>query len=380
MSKDLIITVESHGEKALVGLLENRRLIEYRAFSALGTELLHSVIQGKVTEYAGGLDAAFVNLKQDQHGFLNHPPKPGTLLPVQIVQEERGEKVWRVTDQYSLSGISLVATPFDKRLSLSSKIYDKAQRDHLKALGTQLPHRDQTGYIFRTRAASCSDEEILAEAHHLSEACIDIAIRSRTAPLGTVLYTAPDPILRYIQSCPENSIEKVVFDDKALLKRLQPRLSVPAVMHAEGRWTIRTFYRMNKALQEAGQRVVRLRDGGEIVIDETEACVVIDVNSGSAEGPGHEETIFRTNRSAALEIAHQLRLRNLSGIILIDFIDMKRKSHQDAVLQALTEATASDPEPVTLYGYTHLHLVEMTRKREGLPLSAWIQTYETPCL
>ena len=380
---DLIITVEGRGEPWLVGLLEGDTLLEYHRFSRTEKPLLQSVIQGQLSDRLGNLHSYIVQLHLDKPGFLNVDPsaglKLGTLRPVQILQEGAGDKGYRVSDRYSLSGRSLVLTPFSPKTSISSKLDPEAVKRRFNALRERFPDGSSCGWIFRTRAADLSDEQILAEAKSLYERHQAIQERKETAPLGTVLDRPELPILAYLLSQPSD-LKKIVCEDKETARFLRecleerdPELADKVETFDQGRWTIRDFYRLTSQLMEAVSRKVLLRDGISIVIDETEALVAIDVNSGSFDrGPDRESLILEANRRAADEILHQIRLRNLSGILIVDFIDMKEERSREQLLRHMKEGAKKDRQKLTVHDITKLGLMELTRQREKLPLSSFL--------
>ena len=193
-----LITVEGSGSPWLVGLLESDRLLEYHIFSREERPLLRSVIQGQLSDRVGNLNSYIVQIRQDKPGFLNagetFDRRLGTLLPVQVVQEGAGEKGYRVSDRYSLSGRTLVLTPFEPKTSISSKLPKEALKTRFNALREHFPGGISCGWIFRTEAMGSSDEQILQEAETLYQRHLHIQESQRTAPCGTVL-DQPEPPL-----------------------------------------------------------------------------------------------------------------------------------------------------------------------------------------
>ena len=385
------ITVQARSETLSVGLLEQGRLIEYEVFPRHSLPVIDRVCIGKVKEVSLTLHAAFWDCGAEKSGFL--PLRDGRKLAcgdellVQIVKEGTRDKGYLLTEKISLSGKYLVLTPFDKRISLSSKIQDPDERARLRRLASRLPNLEQTGYILRTDAQGQPDVEIQREASDLVERWEIIQKRAPYAPSGSVLYQPMPPVLTYIKNLPTGSIQKIVVDDPAYYRQLRDALqtSYPALTeivsrHDQGRFGIQEFYKLTSQLQRALAKRVPLSKGGFLVIEQTEAMAVIDVNSGSPAGRmDFEELAYSTNCAAAEEIAHQIRLRNLSGIIVVDFIDMKSDEHKTALLELLRRATRSDPRRTAIHGMTSLGLVEISRQKKSLPLSASIRLEARAC-
>ena len=379
-----VITIEVQGEQLLTGLLENGRLMEYHRFNKNEEALLGSVIMGQVHSRVGGLSACLVNLQQDRLGFMNLKAgdslRPGDLVPVQVQQEGSGQKGYRVIREYTLASQNLVFTPFDLRTSISSKIEAEGLKSHFRGLRTHFPDEGKGGWIFRTQAASASDEKLLSEANALYAQSLSIQSQARTAAYGSVLYRPPHPLLSYLLDQPQDRIRKIVCDDKPAvltlkkqLQEIQSPLSEKIEFFDQGRWSIREFYRMTGQLLDAVNRKVLVDEGISIVIDETEALVAIDVNSGSfSAGSVSEQTILKANLKAASEILHQIRLRNLSGIIIIDFIDMHSPASREQLMDAIKDSAKKDRQKVTVHDFTKLGLMELTRRRESLPLSSFL--------
>lgn len=380
-----IITVQARAETLSIGLLEQGRLIEYEVFPRHSLPAIDRVCIGKVKEVSLTLHAAFLDCGAEKSGFL--PLREGRKLAcgeellVQIVKEGTKDKGYLLTEKISLSGKYLVLTPFDRRISLSSKIQNPDERARLHRLASYLPNLKQTGYILRTDAQGQSDAEIQREAQDLVERWEAIQKRAPYATSGSILYQPMPPVLTYIKNLPTGSIQKIVVDDAAYYRQLRdelqstyPALTEIVCRHDQGRFGIQDFYKMTSQLQRALATRVPLSKGGFLVIEQTEAMAVIDVNSGSPAGRmDFEELAYSVNCAAAEEIAHQIRLRNLSGIIIVDFIDMKSEDHKTALLDLLYRATRSDPRRTTIHGMTALGLVEISRQKKSLPLQASIQ-------
>ena len=374
------ITIEGSEERFYAGLIDNDSLVEYHRFSLTEPVMIGRILKGQVQKESASLHSYFVNLQLDKPGFWNagHNVSGNTQPIVQIVQEGVGRKGYRVTDHYTIPGQYLVLTPFDPRIHVSLRIDDAEERKRLSEIAQKLPGTGRSGWILRTEAVNADFQSILDEGAYLYKLYTAIENRGITAPVGTILYEPIHPFLSFLTSTGISSDDRIVCESKDLYKQLTalpdlPQHLIPCFkVFDQGRWTISDFYKLRSSLDRARKREVPLPEGGSIVIDETEALVVIDVNSGGTASHGHsrEDSIFRVNAKACPVIAEQIRLRNLSGIIIIDFIDMKHESDRDRLIEILRTAIKKDRQRVTIHGYTHLGLMELSRKRESLPLTS----------
>ena len=374
------ITIEGTAERFYAGLIENDHLVEYHRFSLTEPVMINRILKGQVQKESASLHSYFVNLQLDKPGFWNADRAiPGGTQPiVQIVQEGVGKKGYRITDHYTIPGRYLVLTPFDPRVHVSQRIDDPDQRKRLSEVAAGLPGTDQIGWILRTEALNVDSQAILDEGAYLYNIYTTIENRGITAPVGAILYEPVHPFVSFLTSAGMQHEDQIVCESKEIYKQLismpdLPQQVIPLFkVFDQGRWTISDFYKIRSALDRARKREVPLPEGGSIVIDETEALVVIDVNSGGTASHGHsrEESIFRVNVKACPVIAEQIRLRNLSGIIIIDFIDMKREEDRERLIELLRKEIKKDRQRVTIHGYSHLGLMELSRKRENLPLAS----------
>ena len=324
------------GEKPLIGILEDGQLAE--VFFPQEGDTAEAVLLGRVERIVPGMKAAFVDIGQEKNGFLPLEekntglsyPKTGDAVIVQIRKEAQGVKGAFLTRDISLCGETMLLTPMSRMIGVSSKITEDGKRKALKETGRAIA-QERFGLVMRTAAENAPEEELAAEAERLFQQWEQIR---RAAPTGI----AP------VQVIPENLL---------------------------------TIYKIESQLKEAQERRVWLSSGGTLVIDPCEAMTVIDVNTAKFTGKRElEDTVLRLNLEACGEIARQVRLRNLSGIIIIDMIDMKPPEHRQMVLDALEEAFASDRVKTVIHGLTSLGLVEMTRKRSRPPLREMLAKQE----
>ena len=326
-----------------LALVEDGRLAEY--LDIRDDARSGDIVMAKVDRMMPGLECAFADIGRKKDGFLplkensrsfSAPPlHSGDRIPVQIRREETGEKGAFLSRDLTLPGALVILMPCNRYIGVSSRIRDEQTREALRGLGAEIMG-ERAGLVLRAAAESASENEIIREAETLWETWQEIRIRVREAQLpGDVLY-ACDPAALLIRDYGSPPLE----DCEELPPAIRRELAV------------------------AGNRKVPLPSGGNLVIDRCEALTVIDVNSASARGEGGKEfTVTAVNLEACKEAALQIRLRDLSGIILIDFIDMASETDQSLVCEALENALSADRRKTVLHGWTRLGLMEMTRKR-----------------
>jgi ribonuclease G len=376
-------------ESTQMALLEDGRLVEYATESSQRRGLVGSFFKGKVVNVVPGMQAAFVNIGQKKNAFLyiddllhphlerqpQHKPaissllKVGQELVVQVVKDSLGNKGARVTTHYSLPGRWLVYMPSAGYVAVSKRIGQEDDRSRLKLIGEEL-RSEKEGLILRTVAENAEQQAIAEDLVMLRDRWIRIQEMAEDVKAPSLLHHDLDMVQRLMRDiyspetdeliidCPEQVVEMSTF-----LGTMLPGESPEFVVY-EGEEGLFDHYGIRQQLEKDFQRKVWLPGGGYIVWDNTEAMTVIDVNTGKFTG-GHtlEETVFQTNMEAAQEIARLVRLRDTGGIIIIDFIDMDREEHQNAVLDMLESSFDGDRTQHHILGWTKLGLLEMTRKR-----------------
>ena len=298
----------------------------------------------------------------------------GQSLLVQIVKEPLGTKGARLSTQMSIAGRLLVYLPQEPHaghIGVSQRIGDEAGRERLRNRVLRLLPPDETGgYIVRTLAEDASDEDLAADVAYLRKLWEDILAASRTARAPAPLYQDLGLAQRMLRDFAGEDTTSIQIDSSDSFGKLRefaeaytPEVA-GRVVHYAGDKPLFERYGIDAEIERALARRVDLKSGGYLILDQTEAMTTIDVNTGGfVGGRSFDDTIFKTNLEAAQAIARQLRLRNLGGIIVLDFIDMENREHQDAVLAELRRALAADRMKMTVNGFTQLGLVEMTRKR-----------------
>lgn len=320
------------------------------------------------------------NANNSEHGRerpIEHILSEGQRLMVQVIKDPLGSKGARLSTQISLAGRMLVYLPQEKHIGISQRIEDEAGRESLRTRLTALvPDGEEGGFIVRTIAENASDEEMKGDMAYLCKLWHDIHERAKNIGAPAPLYLELDLAHRVLRDCVSPETSRIVVDSDAQFRQLQefaaeytPAVS-PLLEYYGNQRPLFDLYGVEEEMQKALARRVDLKSGGYLILDQNEAMTTIDVNTGGFVGiRNFDDTIFKTNLEAAQAIARQLRLRNLGGIIVIDFIDMENPEHRKAVLSEFNKALASDHTRITVNGFTALGLVEMTRKRTRESLS-----------
>ncbi len=352
--------------------------------------LVGNIYKGKVSRVLPGMQAAFVDVGLERTAFLHASDiqrsdadgdaatadirqllREGDQLLLQVLKEPLGTKGARLTTFITIPSRYLVLVPDRPGIGISSRIEDAAERDRLRAMLEQLlPENSPHGYIMRTAAEGASAGSLQADVEFLGKLWRRIG-RNDAASSGVSKIHADLPLaVRALRDLAHHQIERVRVDAESCLQSMRefadefmPQLNSVIELY-EGRRPIFDLYAIDDEVEKALGRKVSLKSGGYLIIEQTEAMSTIDVNTGAYVGHSNlEETIFRTNLEAAAAIARQLRLRNLGGIIIIDFIDMQSENHQQQVMDAFESALASDHACNHISHVSPLGLIEMTRKR-----------------
>ncbi len=295
----------------------------------------------------------------------------GDALLVQVIKDPIGTKGARLSTQVSLAGRMLVYLPQDPHIGVSQRIEDEAERAQLReALARVVPVDESGGYIIRTSAEDASDEDLRADVEYLRKRWEQIRASSTSVAPGTLIYQELSLAQRVLRDVVREDTLSVMVDSRENFVALQEFARqyvgqvLAKIVHYTGERPLFDLYQIDDEIERALGRRVDLKSGGYLIFDQTEAMTTIDVNTGGFVGTrSFDDTIYKTNLEAAQTIARQLRLRNLGGIIVVDFIDMGNATHRDAVLSELRKALARDRTRMTVSGFTQLGLVELTRKR-----------------
>lgn len=373
-----------------VAVLEDIVVLDVYVERSLARGLVGNIYLGRVVRVLPGMQSAFVDIGFERTGFLHvadlfeahsedGDAKPieqvlheGQTLMVQVAKDPIGTKGARLTTTISLAGRKLVYLPRDPHIGVSQRIEDETMREHLKELLTSIrPETEKGGYIIRTSAEEgATAEEFEQDMAYLGRLWKEIRASRETEPAPSLLYQDLSLAQRVLRDMVHQTTEAIEIDDEksyAELVEFAERFVPDVRGHLKlykGERPLFELHGIEEEIARALERRVDLKSGGYLVFDQTEAMTTIDVNTGRFVGKrDFSDTVFKTNLEAAQVIARQLRLRNLGGIIIIDFIDMACDEHREAVLAELRRSIASDRTRMTVSDFTELGLVEMTRKR-----------------
>ncbi|QUH31648.1 Rne/Rng family ribonuclease [Vallitalea guaymasensis] len=368
----------------------NRRLIELGINEEDSNDLIGKIYIGKVVNVIKGMNAAFINIGRSKNAYMSldnssdifytksnasNKLSNGDEIMVQIIKEEHGSKGCVVSPNISLTGRYVVLTKGKNFIGLSGKIKGENERKRLKDILEKYV-TESYGFIIRTNAYKIQEELIENEVEELVTRYNSIIDTAKYRTCYTEIYKGINSVLKFVRDMYDIDIVEYIFDDKELYQEVRsyfektnPELMDKIRLYKDKNLSLMNLYGLNDKIRKALCERVWLKSGGCIVIQPTEALVSIDVNTAKFTGKKNlEETIFKTNIEAAKEIAHQIRLRNLSGIIVVDFIDMKNKEHNQQLLRELSSYVKKDRNKVFVVGMTGLGLVEMTRKKTNKPL------------
>lgn len=383
------IIVHCEQEITQMALLEQDQLVEFTSENSQGRQLVGNLYKGRVVNVLPGMQAAFVDIGLKKNAFLYvddvlHPHlekqpknKPsisellhvGQEIVVQVMKEPLGGKGARVTTHYSLPGRWLVYMPHADYIGVSKKIELESERLRLKHIGDQARNAGE-GIILRTVAEGESKEAIQSDLQLLRALWIQIEQRAAESTAPAQLHQDLSIIERLVRDMFTSHTGQVIIDDPVQGEQVASFLTHVSPEWAErvqiynGHEPIFQHYRIKEELDRAYQHKIWLENGGYLVVDHTEALTVIDVNTGKFIGSNTlEETVYETNIQAAKEIARLLRLRDIGGIIIIDFIDMNVERHRQDIVDMLEQWMKNDRTKHLIMGWTKLGLLEMTRKK-----------------
>ena len=392
MSTEIVINVSPRETRA--ALLENGVLQELFVERASRRGLTGNLYQGRVSRVLPGMQAAFIDIGLERTAFLhasdivqpddaeNGDAAPrtdsirelvseGADILVQVLKDPLGTKGARLTTFVTIPSRYLVFMPFGHGVGVSARIENEDERQRLReAVQSAVVDGEAGGYIVRTAAEGAASEALRADMLFLRRLWEVLDANAHSARAGTLVHEDLALPLRLMRDLVGEGVDRVLVDHDATCDRMRefattfmPALGARVERYAGSR-PIFDLHAVEEEIQRSLDRKVALKSGGYLIIDQTEALTTIDVNTGAYVGHRNlEETIFRTNLEAAVAIARQLRLRNLGGIVIIDFIDMQEEEHRRQVLQALEKALAADHARTNVSTVSPLGLVEMTRKR-----------------
>ena len=393
MQQDILINWSP--QETRVAVIEHGALQELQVERSLERGLVGNVYLGKVARVLPGMQSAFVDIGLEKAAFLHvadlmssinsrhadadllaAPPQPiekqlfeGQAVMVQVLKDPIGTKGARLTAQISIAGRLLVFLPQDDHVGVSQKIPPK-QREELRQRVVSLAGAAGGGFILRTNGEDALDAELQEDIAYLRKTWARIKEAALRLPPASVLHQDLDLLQRVLRDVVFEGTQTIRIDSREQFEKLKNFAAefMPATAEKlelyTGERPIFDLFNIDEDIAKALGRRVDLKSGGYLIIDQTEALTTVDVNTGGFVGARNfDETIFKTNLEASLAIARQLRLRNLGGIVIVDFIDMTKDSHRDAVLAEFQKQLARDRVKTNVNGFSALGLLEMTRKR-----------------
>jgi ribonuclease G len=391
MSEDILVNITP--QETRVALILQGAVQELHIERTLSRGIAGNIYLGKVVRVLPGMQSAFVDIGLERAAFLhvadiwearphdNNSSTPSTpiekllydgqSLMVQVIKDPIGTKGARLSTQISIAGRMLVYLPQDPHIGISQRIENENEREALRGkVQRLLPPEEKGGFIIRTMAEDASEADLQMDIDYLRKTWSTITQQVKTRPAPNLLYQDLSLAQRVLRDFVSDDTVSIQVDSRENFQKLQQfgAIYTPSVLakliHYTGERPLFDLYGVEEEIERALGRRVDLKSGGYLIIDQTEAMTTIDVNTGSyVTGRNFDDTIFKTNLEAAHAIARQLRLRNLGGIIILDFIDMENTEHRSAVLAELNKALLRDRTKVSVSGFSQLGLVEMTRKR-----------------
>jgi ribonuclease G len=384
MSQELFINVMAAEVRA--ALMDESVLIDLIVERTERASVVGNIYLGRVERVMKGMEAAFVDIGLGKSGFLglddnrrgngetSAPVHEGEAILVQVTKDAIGTKGVQLSRRLTLPGRSLVYAPGQDRVMISRQIEDEAERERLTALmaGIAMPGE---GFILRTASVGATAEELAADREELMDTWQSIEDARTTIRAPSCVHADIDPVLRVLRDHALDGIDRIHVDDgtaaasaRRFCERVMPGMAERVTLHT-GPQQMFEQYGIEEEIECACRRRIHLPSGGGLVIETTEALTSIDVNSGRFDAASDlEQMALRTNSEAAREAARQIRLRNLSGLIVIDLIHMESDDHWNTVIDILDDVTGRDRNPTRVLGVTEAGLVEITRRRRREPL------------
>lgn len=373
-------------EETRIAIVEDNRLAELLWERRSSLNIVGNIYKGVVENVLPGISSAFANIGHEKNAYLyisdvlggqkepiDRLLRKNQEIMVQVAKEAIGTKGMKVTMDISLPGRYMVLTPYQEFISISKNIDNPEERKRLTDIITKLAAENlgKKGCVVRTEAEGASEQELEREIKYLSRLWDSILKRFETAPAPCLLHKDMNLTLQVAREILSEDISIYLLDNKEdyhnvldFVSKISPELK-DKVKYYDGKTPIFSAFNIEPAIEDLRKIKLELPNGGTIVIQEAESLCAIDVNTGRFTGSkSQEETVTQTNMEAAQEIAHQLRLRNIGGIIVIDFIDMKKASNRHRVVETLDRAVKRDRAKIRILPITRLGLVEMTRERK----------------
>ncbi|MGD6795678.1 Rne/Rng family ribonuclease [Metabacillus indicus] len=370
------------GSENRCALLEDNQIQEIHIHHI--HETAGAIYAGRVLNVLKGMAAAFVDIGSEKNGYLSFHDLPSSMekriregqqIIVQVAKEATEHKGPKLTAKLEFGGQYLVYMPDSGYTAVSKKIEDSDERERLLSIGASLC-KEEEGLVFRTAANGREKEELTREFDYLKGKYQE-AKRKKTDKVPCLLAEGTPFFDRMLREYDLGEIDRIVCDESELALDLKARCSVTEVIFHQSKQPIFEAYGAEQEMEKALKRIIWLSNGSYLVFDKTEAMTVIDVNTGKFSGKSSlQDTVLKTNLAAAKEAARQIRLRNLSGMIIIDFIDMDRQEDRQAVLSQMLKEAKRDKVQSRIIGFTQMNIFQMTRKRVRPDLASLLMS---PC-
>lgn len=395
--KTIIINAKT-SEKRVAVVMENK-VMELSIQQPKHKEIVGNLYKGRVIDVLPGMQAAFVDIGLGKNGYIgreqlatyqlasqsekekniSHFVRQGEEIIVQVIKEGTERKGPKLTGLIEFPSSSLVYLPFGNYVAVSRKMKEEEERTKWRNFGqTQL--RNSEGLIIRTACENQDESLILKELDFQRGRYTAIVENQKSLKPPSLLFDANKLVDKILLEHRLEDIKEIIIDDSSEFRQIKEQLGEEKVSHYRGKENIFSYYGIEREIEKALKHVVWLDNGAYLLIEQTEALTIIDVNTGKFKGKENlRDTVFKTNIAAAKEIAHQLMLRNISGIVLIDFIDMKQNEERQKVIQALRTVAMKDRNRVTVHGFTSLGILELTRKMTTQDIGTILQTNCPTC-
>lgn len=387
MSSEILVNITP--QETRVAVMEQGAVQELHIERTSNCGIVGNIYNGRVSRVLPGMQSAFIDIGLDRAAFLHvadiwrlrqngDDDKPierllheGESILVQVIKNPIGTKGARLSTQISIAGRLLVYLPQESHIGISQRIESETERELLREkLQQMLPANEKGGYIVRTMAETASERDLRTDIEYLHKLWHSIQGKSSAVTTPALLYQDLTLGYRVLRDFVDDDTARILVDSRETFQKIIAFAQdymvnvVKRVDHYAGERPLFDLYGVEDEIEKSLAKRVNLKSGGYLIIDQTEALTTVDVNTGGFIGiRSFDDTIFKTNLEAAQVIARQLRLRNLGGIIIIDFIDMENEGHKNAVLTEFRKALTKDRTRMTVSGFTALGLVEMTRKR-----------------
>ncbi|WP_226667213.1 Rne/Rng family ribonuclease [Metabacillus litoralis] len=371
-----------------IAIQENEQVTEIHHSHSSEIDVVGNIYLARVKKVLPGMQAAFVDIGFNQNGYLHrndlisfqlsdkteakssisHYVREGEQLLVQVVKEGTNQKGPKLTTNIEFGGNLIVFMPYGNYTAVSKKIEDNKERERLLHIANELRDKNE-GLLFRTACQQQTSEQLHKEYIQLKQSFLSLSIKQSEKPV--CVYEAKSFVDRLLTEIVVQEDDTIICDQIDTVQKLRKKFPEARVVYHEKREGLFSTYNLEQEIEKLFKSIVWLKNGAYIIIEQTEAMTIIDVNTGKFSGKlSMRDTVLQTNRLAAIELAKQIRLRNLSGMILIDFIDMKHTQDQNEIFNTVVNEMKKDRVQHKVIGFTELNILQITRKKVRQPLHA----------